>query len=337
MKGEELEDLSLLKSLVYELTYKDDFSAKDLLYHEKSRLEEKVTPPESFERFIWRVKLREGVELYFLELGLEQEIVIDETVFQYPFCFHFNLSGSFLLGKKREESFSLTKDKVGFFDYPVRLLFQPKGKKLSSSVFINVNSDFLFEYLDKNIFSPEEYSLFSGFFPEKKSGLIHFSGSIKNFMREILMQLQTLPFAKKYRKMYLEMKIAELIWTTLREVFQVSDPKYYKVTFDKRDLMKIERSKEILLEDISAPPTLAELANLVRLNEFKLKIGFKKLFGMPPYTFVQEYRMEMARRLLEERTKSVTEVASEIGYKNFSKFSAAFRKKFGKNPSKMYD
>jgi len=336
MNGNEIEGISLLRSLVYELTYKEDYNAKDFFYYEKSSLENKITASESFERFFWRLRIKEGVDVYFFEIEEEDSLLLKRTDFEYPLCFHFNVNGTFIEKIKSENTVSLNKEKALLIDYPVKIMFRPKLKKTASAIFINTDSNFLAEYLDANIFSDDEYSQFSQFFNHKKNGLIYHPESIKDFLSDLLTQLNELPFVKKYRKSFLEIKIAELIWKTVREANQSFHSKYYKLIFDKRDLAKIEKSKEILLQDIVSPPTLTELAKLVRLNEFKLKIGFKKVFGMPPYTFLQEYKMEMARKLLEDRSKSVTEVASEIGYRNFSKFSVAFRKKFGKNPSKMY-
>jgi len=337
MNRNEFDGISLLRSLVYELTYKDDYNAKDFFYYEKSPLEEKLNPSDSYERFFWRLRLKDGVDLYFLELEEEDSLQLKQSDFQFPFCFHFNVQNTSLEKNKAENKVSLNKEYAQLIEFPLKINFRPKGKKTASAVFINMESDYLSEYLDSHIFNEDEFSQFSQFFRHKKSGLIHHPESIRDYLADILAQLNELPFLKKYRKMYLETKIAELIWKTVRQANLSFTSKYYKLTFDKRDLLKIEKSKEILLGDMIAPPTLSELAKLVRLNEFKLKIGFKKVFGMPPYTFLQEYKMEMARRLLEDGSKSVTEVASEIGYKNFSKFSAAFRKKFGKNPSKMYN
>ena len=43
--------------------------------------------------------------------------------------------------------------------------------------------------------------------------------------------------------------------------------------------------------------------------------------------------MERSRLLLESGAMNVTEVAKRVGYSNMSHFAAAFRKKFGINPS----
>lgn len=80
----------------------------------------------------------------------------------------------------------------------------------------------------------------------------------------------------------------------------------------------------------SAPPTIAELAMEVGLNQLKLKRGFRSLFGMGVYSLFQRHRMERARELLYHY--NVTETALMLGYSNISHFSTAFRKQFGVLP-----
>lgn len=98
-----------------------------------------------------------------------------------------------------------------------------------------------------------------------------------------------------------------------------------------RERRRLLAARERLLEDLSTPPTIAELAMEVGLNQLKLKRGFRLLFGTGIYSLFQRHRMERARELLCKR--NVTETALMLGYSNISHFSAAFRKQFGVLPS----
>jgi len=100
-----------------------------------------------------------------------------------------------------------------------------------------------------------------------------------------------------------------------------------------RERKQLLIAQERLLQDLSAPPTIAELARETGLNQLKLKRGFKTLFGTSIYAMFQQYRMERAKLLL--RSQNVTETATTLGYSNISHFSAAFRKQFGILPSDM--
>lgn len=94
-----------------------------------------------------------------------------------------------------------------------------------------------------------------------------------------------------------------------------------------RERKMLMAARERLVQDLSNPPTLAELARETGLNQLKLKRGFKIMFGHSVYETFQRERMEHALVLLNNH--KVTETAMTLGYSNVSHFSAAFRKQFG--------
>ncbi len=97
-----------------------------------------------------------------------------------------------------------------------------------------------------------------------------------------------------------------------------------------REKRQLSVAKDYLINDLSSPPTIGELAKTVGLNQCKLKRGFKIVFGKSIYAYFQEERMHRAMDLL--KNNNVTETAMILGYSNFSHFSTAFRKQFGLLP-----
>ncbi|KAA8996656.1 helix-turn-helix domain-containing protein [Affinibrenneria salicis] len=97
-----------------------------------------------------------------------------------------------------------------------------------------------------------------------------------------------------------------------------------------RERRRLWEARELLLSDLSKPPTIEQLARETGLNQLKIKRGFKQLFGISTYALFQRKRMEHAHSLLQHH--SVTETATMMGYSNLSHFSAAFRKQFGVLP-----
>ncbi len=65
-----------------------------------------------------------------------------------------------------------------------------------------------------------------------------------------------------------------------------------------------------------------------------LKRGFRQVFGTTVFGYLHHYRLEQARQLLEAGDMNITETAHAIGFADRSYFAAAFRKKFGLNPSR---
>ncbi|HBK82016.1 MAG TPA: AraC family transcriptional regulator, partial [Flavobacterium sp.] len=93
-------------------------------------------------------------------------------------------------------------------------------------------------------------------------------------------------------------------------------------------------AKEIIIANMAEPPSLQKLADQVGLNIKKLKAGFKQIYGDSVYSFLFDYKMELARHLLDSGSYNVNEVGLKIGYSTSSHFIAAFKKKFGTTPKK---
>jgi AraC-like DNA-binding protein len=108
--------------------------------------------------------------------------------------------------------------------------------------------------------------------------------------------------------------------------------KNYKIFLSREDRLKLEQAKRIIVDNMLDPLSVAELALQIDLNVYKLKVGFKEMWGTTIFGYLRDMRMEKARFLLSGTHKNVAEVAQEVGYSNPSHFSTAFRKKYGINP-----
>ncbi|GAA4115058.1 hypothetical protein GCM10022393_15010 [Aquimarina addita] len=80
---------------------------------------------------------------------------------------------------------------------------------------------------------------------------------------------------------------------------------------------------------------MSELSRLVVLNEYKLKRGFKELFGTPVFGYIHQTRMDLAKRLLLDTSKTAKEIAYEIGYCSPQHFSKAFKEQFVISPNSI--
>ena len=103
---------------------------------------------------------------------------------------------------------------------------------------------------------------------------------------------------------------------------------------DEDSVRKIKGAKEILIKRMGNPPTISELAEEVDLNEFRLKEGFKSLYGTTLFHYLLEYKMHKGRNLLDAGGVKVQDVAYQLGYNNPSHFISAFKNKFGVTPKK---
>lgn len=103
-------------------------------------------------------------------------------------------------------------------------------------------------------------------------------------------------------------------------------------TLTPRDIERVREARRILVARLENPPSLHELARLVNLNDFKLKLGFRQAFGTTAYRYLKQVRLQTAHHLLSERQGSVTEVALSVGYRNLGDFGIAFKQRYGMSP-----
>ena len=103
---------------------------------------------------------------------------------------------------------------------------------------------------------------------------------------------------------------------------------------DKENIRRIRLAKEIIIERMAEPPSLPELAEEIGLSLRKLKEGFKQIYGDSVYSFLFDYKMETARKMLETGKYNVNEVGLKVGYSTASHFIAAFKKKYTTTPKK---
>ncbi|MFD4676181.1 AraC family transcriptional regulator [Lentzea sp. NPDC058450] len=80
--------------------------------------------------------------------------------------------------------------------------------------------------------------------------------------------------------------------------------------------------------------TLALLAKEAGVARTTLAGRFTKLVGVPPLTYLTEWRMAVAADLLAESSATVAAVARKVGYADAFGFSAAFKRVHGFSPSK---
>lgn len=104
---------------------------------------------------------------------------------------------------------------------------------------------------------------------------------------------------------------------------------------DEENISKIKKAKQIIVSRMSEPPTLQALADEINLPINRLKEGFKQIYGDSVFSFLFDYKMEVARQLLATGSHNVNEVGLKVGYSTASHFIAAFKKKFGTTPKKF--
>ncbi|MFD0991140.1 helix-turn-helix domain-containing protein [Mariniflexile jejuense] len=107
-----------------------------------------------------------------------------------------------------------------------------------------------------------------------------------------------------------------------------------RLTFD--DIHKIREGRDIIINNLEMDfPSLKEFALQLGTNEFKLKYGFKELYGTTVHRFLMEERLRKSKMMIQFTQKSLKSIAQMTGFKSISHFSRTFKKRFDYSPSDL--
>ena len=164
-----------------------------------------------------------------------------------------------------------------------------------------------------------------------KDALLYYPSRIAPAQQQVLQQILQWPYQGVTRQFYLEAKVLELIALHLDQM--LTKPLNQGNPLIARDIDRIYQARDILIQNMTSPPSLPELAKQVQLNERKLKQGFRQVFDNTIFGYLHDHRMEQARQLLQAGQLNIQETACWVGYASRSSFVVAFKKKFQVSPS----
>ena len=105
-----------------------------------------------------------------------------------------------------------------------------------------------------------------------------------------------------------------------------------KALYPHDDLTKqIMGAKLYIDKHFSEEINLDKIANKALVSKFHFIRLFKKYYGRTPNQYLQEVRIEKAKKLLQ-KGNSMDEVCNAIGFASKTSFIALFKKKTGKTP-----
>lgn len=122
----------------------------------------------------------------------------------------------------------------------------------------------------------------------------------------------------------------------VQEVFlflSMMEPKKELDLYFSEQVETIKAIHTQLTEHLDHRYTITELSKQHLINTSSLKAIFKSVYGAPIASYMKEYRMRQAAKLLRETKDTMAEIAEKTGYENQSKFTAAFKDIFQMPPT----
>jgi len=164
----------------------------------------------------------------------------------------------------------------------------------------------------------------------KSVGLTNNTITLNSKIVSVIQDIEHCSYEGLMRKIYLESKITEILAYCFEETNL-----NYTVKLSKRDIDSIHYAAQIIKNHVNNPITIKELAQRIGTNETKLKSGFKSVFGTTVFGYLQDLRMNRAKRFLYDSDLPIEEISRRCGYINISNFSNAFKNYFGISPSAL--
>jgi len=138
------------------------------------------------------------------------------------------------------------------------------------------------------------------------------------------------------RMVYIESRCLELICHAL-DFLIYSPTNLPSVKLSSKDASALAEAHNILLSEYAPAPSITELSRRLGINRNKLFYGFKIKYGKSVSDFIQEQRLEEAKRLLQQTDMSITNIAAKVGFGHQSNFSTAIKRHFGLTPKQFRD
>lgn len=162
----------------------------------------------------------------------------------------------------------------------------------------------------------------SSFFTDGVPFVIPVTDAIANNFRLI----DTVPL--KYRSNYLKMKTQEILW----QISQL-DLTTNRVSFKPADKIEIIcYIEKYLIDHVDTYTSVDALTKIFPLDKTTIQTTFKEVYGKPIATYMREHRLDLAKSMLLNGGKSVSDIAITCGFKSDSSFIASFKNVTGLTP-----
>jgi AraC family transcriptional regulator, arabinose operon regulatory protein len=95
---------------------------------------------------------------------------------------------------------------------------------------------------------------------------------------------------------------------------------------------RLQAVLDLIDSDLPGDLGVRRLAAMTHLSASRFAHLFRSQLGVSPQRFVERRRLESAARLLDLGTRSITEIAAEVGFTDPLYFSSRFRRWYGLSP-----
>ncbi|HEX4153636.1 MAG TPA: AraC family transcriptional regulator [Steroidobacteraceae bacterium] len=277
------------------------------------------------------------------QLGDEVYIVIENFAYKDPrvefvpgdgmIQLYFKLTGDLTVGISRTEPLRLNRPALTLYRQPkgvdINEWTAPSARERCVAVVVKP------EFLAAGFFSSslEGFRQLERYLPATPDKLQYLQLPLSPQMFELADKLVNNPYEDILRLVFTEAVTMELLCRAVASFERL--PEMPAEHYSPRDLKSLQRARHFLMQQLSPPPTIRQVARAAGMNETTLKRGFKAVFGETVFDFSVRCRMQHALVLLRDRDMPIARVAEASGYRHQTSFATAFGRHFGLRPKDL--
>ncbi len=292
-----------------------------------------VVPPAIGSGYIWAEKLPLGMEVLVANVVMKHELAYTMFVNSHQY---FNLQFNEYEADLKKLNHTAVKYvqqfqsavKISNTASPQTLVF-PEGVNL-----LTVRFFFNKEQLGQLMGNDAMEEVLTKYFPYllKQDNLEPLATRYRETLNDLLVD----KFESPLRLNFIQNRVFLLLE---KFVIQLSSRKDITTTKEKRtydETLRLIHIESLLVKNFLLPaPTIDELSRISAMSPTKLKNDFKRMYGIPIYSYRQKNRMLKAKSLLLMSKYTIQEVGRMVGFTNLSHFAKAFKKEFKILPSEL--
>jgi AraC-like DNA-binding protein len=170
------------------------------------------------------------------------------------------------------------------------------------------------------------------FMPEERSSFefhrFALSADLAGASRSIL----AAPFEVRREPIYIQAKAVELMCLLVHYLHGHGSRTGEQGASLRRRESQLRQAQQLLTHRFTEEWTLEKICMEVGVSKTALTSGFRRLFGMSVFDWLQRVRMERAYEYLKHDADTIGRIAERVGYPRSCNFSTAFRAYFGCTP-----
>ncbi|RKS14135.1 AraC family transcriptional regulator [Flavobacterium sp. 120] len=199
------------------------------------------------------------------------------------------------------------------FDYGIKTEYE--------KVVLQIKEDF---FKNDFITTPELASIYQLFENSKK--VICFHGTVKDKIGKKLQKIHLLSHFEQFIEV---LSLFQILSTSNEMTFLHNKP--FENLYNNKEQLRLKVVYKFIEENYQRAVSIEEISHLTHLSKAAFCRYFKKMTRLTFTEFLNQYRIEQAKRLLKS-DKNVTETCFECGFESLSYFNRIFKKVVGENP-----